>query len=231
MPLPPPLFLRAYEAAKELGINFDRLAGFSMKNLLAVSVLLARQDPIFGHYELDSSSTSSSPRQSQIILTGVFDLRSEDALVTLMSGATMINYVRDGKNNTLIRITSPVAGFPVARGDLVIRTEEYERFKRTHLGTETKRRAGPGRPCIHAWDLCFAELTEQCGPEDLPREPKVLQDMVKDWFGNHPGSADRMPYDSQIRRRVEKYLASMRHDAEVKSPPHPVVIKRKKRRR
>ncbi len=233
MPLPPALFLRADEAAKELGVNFDRLASFSMNNLLAVSVLLARQDPILGHRELNSSSTSSSIRQLQIILTGVFDLRPEDAFVTLIRGEAVISYVSDGKNNTNIRITSPAAGFPVSRGDLVIRTEEYERFKQTHLAAETKRAAGPGRPSIHAWDLCFAELRERCGPSGLSRDPRALRKMVREWFDQYPGSETRIPDDGQISRKVKHYLASMETDTTPDVPQRsmPIVIKRKTRRR
>jgi len=196
MGLPQRVFYSIHEAAARWGCTVTDIAGWATRDML---MLVTGIGPV----DCDGRRAGGLVRIEPMDILPLF--RSNGTGVQ----SAHLKRIRPPQEAGWLYITAPAGGVPVAISDILILTEDVQRFEEAH-SLFGRIHAGPGlsETGDYDWPAMHAEITRRVFEEGLPPSQAAWIRELQDWFAAQ--SADgSFPDERSIRRRLKPVLAAL----------------------
>jgi hypothetical protein len=196
MPLPNRLWFTLHEAAARWGCSIADIAAWADAGMFRI---ITGIPPVSCKAEIVAGKVALAPMD----LLPLFRRCG--------SGPTqwLIGRVQPAGRDEWVYITDPAGGMPVAVVDMLIASDDVQRFEETHniFGGDTGR-AGPGDESDYDWAAMNVEITRRVFEDGLPASQAEWIRELQDWFAARSEDGT-FPDERSIRRRLKPILEAL----------------------
>ncbi|WP_156612480.1 hypothetical protein [Paramagnetospirillum marisnigri] len=209
MAMPNISFLTLADLCDRWGVKPPHIGALALDQKLVLSIGLSGVRAEVGEWQkVDIDEWQRLPEGWQY-LTGIFDLKRNDAWSIIKHGPRVIDSVMPVEPDGYIEIRrqEDLPEFVVAPDDLLIRREEVERFEANNapaprdVSAPSLSRGGPGAPPKYDWESFWIETCRRLHDDGPPSTQKEMVLNLLGWFDDK-GAA--VPDESTVKKKVSK---------------------------
>jgi hypothetical protein len=215
------LFYDLNDVAVRLELSFVDIGVLLAERQIRLCTPVAGLPVEVGIWENEGCPDGYAVPEDRRLLTGLVDLRPQDALAVVRSGSGMLLWLDAPAPGyrRVIGFDPERPGHEVTRDDLGIRHEDLERIEAMFGGADDapERPAAPrgrGIQPTHDWDACQLEVFRLFYFEGVPESKAALIRHVQAWFGEQ---GRKVPDESTLQKRLKDIWAMFAPEARRKT--------------
>lgn len=202
------LFYPIDEACQRLGATLLDVSVLVAERQLRLSVAVAGLLVEFGTWEEAEGSGPCRVPHDTRRLTGLVDLRAEDAWWILRHGSQTVFWL-DGEPGTYLQVMPQAEedrGYTVTRDEVGIRHAEMIRYEAAQGIAVPEAEAPAGRPrgaqAKHDWKACWVEICRTVYFDGVPESQAALIRHLQAWFA---AQGRPVPDESTLKRELKLF--------------------------
>jgi hypothetical protein len=208
------LFYDLSDAARRLELSLGDIGALVVERRIRVCTPAAGLLVEFGRWENEGSVDQCAVADGVREVSGLVDLRPQDALTIIRSGSAAIEFLDapPGSYRRVIRTAGDPPALAVRRDELGIRHEVLQKVAE-ELGMDltmntTLPRLGALR--THDWDACMLEVFRLFYFEGVPESKAALIRHVQAWFTS---CGQKVPDESTLQKKLKDVWAMFAPEA------------------
>jgi hypothetical protein len=208
------LFYDLSDAGRRLDLSLVDIGALVVERQLRVCTPAAGLLVEFGLWENEGSVDQYAVAEEVREVSGLVDLRPQDALAIIRSGGAPIEFLDapSGSYRRIIRTEGDPPGLAVRRDELGVRHEVLQKladeFGIDLVGTMALPRLGALR--THDWDACILEVFRLFYFEGVPESKAALIRHVQAWFASQ---GQKVPDESTLQKKLKDIWAMFAPEA------------------
>lgn len=208
------LFYDLSDAGRRLDLSLVDIGALVVERQLRVCTPAAGLLVEFGLWENEGSVDQYAVAEEVRVVSGLVDLRPQDALAIIRSGSAPIELLDapTGSYRRIIRTEGDPPGLAIRRDELGVRHEVLQKladeFGIDLGGAMALPRLGALR--THDWDACMLEVFRLFYFEGVPESKAALIRHVQAWFASQ---AQKVPDESTLQKKLKDIWAMFAPEA------------------
>lgn len=212
------LFYDLSDAGRRLDLSLADIGALVVERQMRLCTPAAGLLVEFGLWENEGSVDQYAVAEAVREVSGLVDLRPQDALLIIRSGSAAIEFLDapSGSYRRIIRTEGDPPRLAVRRDELGVRHEVLqklaEEFGIDLAITTTLPRLGALR--THDWDACMLEVFRLFYFEGVPESKAALIRHVQAWFASR---GQKVPDESTLQKKLKDIWAMFAPEARKRS--------------
>ncbi|PWS34586.1 hypothetical protein DFH01_23900 [Falsiroseomonas bella] len=208
------LFYDLSDAGRRLDLSLVDIGAFVVERKMRVCTPAAGLLVEFGLWENEGSVDQYAVAEEVREVSGLVDLRPQDALAIIQSGSAAIEFLdaASGSYRRIIRTEGDPPGFAVRRENLGVRHEVLQKLADEFGVDLAEPTALPrlGALRTHDWDACMLEVSRLFYFEGVPESKAALIRHVQAWFASQ---GPKVPDESTLQKKLKDTWAMFAPEA------------------